>query len=395
MLDTMRRLYPRGPANRGICVDAGGAMLGPDCILVRRTRSGFRPIERGDAAGLQKCVLSADRDDDWLFRQCERIADALNKGEVALAQIHGLYIPVGELDERQLRSLATIRFAKSGFSLDEPRLPKGDPHGGEWTGGGGDSASADTPRLEPSGLAGLTEDNVPPQRLAQLTTIESGDGFPSGGNTQPLPQWTTIESSDTSPTGAAINGTGAARAADEARLRYEMGSPGAPPAAGPAETAGGANGGTAATGGGAAASLHVPGRDAINPDYSIENLLFNVLPTGGIFFIGGTASRALGRALEKTGIARLLGVEAHHIVAWRAKRAEPAQAILDGFKVDRNSAPNGAFLQKEVHQSLHNNEYYDAVNDLLATAVTKAEALEILEAIRSALEAGEFPGMLP
>jgi len=33
----MRRLHPRGRESRGVAVDADGAMLGPDCVLVRRT----------------------------------------------------------------------------------------------------------------------------------------------------------------------------------------------------------------------------------------------------------------------------------------------------------------------------------------------------------------------
>jgi hypothetical protein len=35
MLD-MRRLHLRGAANRGICVDVEGAMLGPHCVLVNQ-----------------------------------------------------------------------------------------------------------------------------------------------------------------------------------------------------------------------------------------------------------------------------------------------------------------------------------------------------------------------
>src|ERR1700722_11255603 len=97
MIENMRRLHPRGAANRGICVDAKGAMFGPDCVLVRRTPAGFRAIEYEAAIAVQKCALGANVDGDWLLRQCQRIADALNKGEIALAQIYGLRIPVGEL----------------------------------------------------------------------------------------------------------------------------------------------------------------------------------------------------------------------------------------------------------------------------------------------------------
>ncbi|HZK91188.1 MAG TPA: hypothetical protein VFC56_13665 [Stellaceae bacterium] len=66
-------------------------MLGPDYVLVRRTPRGFQPIDRDDALQAQKCLLDSDRDEDWLFRQCQRIADALDKGEVALAHLRLAY----------------------------------------------------------------------------------------------------------------------------------------------------------------------------------------------------------------------------------------------------------------------------------------------------------------
>ena len=42
MLATMRRLHSRGPESRGVAVADGGAMLGQDCVLVRRNPAGFR-----------------------------------------------------------------------------------------------------------------------------------------------------------------------------------------------------------------------------------------------------------------------------------------------------------------------------------------------------------------
>ncbi len=53
MFDNLRRLSPRGPDNRGIAVDADGAMLGPDCVLVCRTAWGYRCIAPEQAAALQ------------------------------------------------------------------------------------------------------------------------------------------------------------------------------------------------------------------------------------------------------------------------------------------------------------------------------------------------------
>ena len=78
MLQTMHQLYPRGAANRGICVDAEGAMLGP-MVLVSRTGRSFRAIDRDKAFMLQKCLPHFDRDRDWLFHPCQRIATALKK----------------------------------------------------------------------------------------------------------------------------------------------------------------------------------------------------------------------------------------------------------------------------------------------------------------------------
>jgi hypothetical protein len=142
MFDMMRRLHLRISENRGIAVDAEGAMLGPDCTLVRRGTRGYRSLAREDAAVLQDLLLGDLGDPDWLFGQCGRIARSLDRGELALAQIYGLRIPIAEFDEMRLTRLAIAApFIKAGFNPDEPRVPKGDPRGGQWTseGGGGEA----------------------------------------------------------------------------------------------------------------------------------------------------------------------------------------------------------------------------------------------------------------
>lgn len=191
----MRRLHPRGAATRGICVDRDGAMLGPECVLVQRTPAGFRSIDRDGALAVQKCAFDDDHDADWLFRQSQRIADALNKGEVALAQIYGLRIPIRELDDRQLKRLGTVRFAKWSFNPNEPRIPKGDPHGGEWTTGTDSGigapltspspASADSDNADGGGGSVspiLQLDAVPADDSSTATDDDSGSGGSSGGS---------------------------------------------------------------------------------------------------------------------------------------------------------------------------------------------------------------------
>src|ERR1700753_3943999 len=65
------------------------------------------------------------------------------QGEIALAQIYGLRIPVAELNDRTLYRLALIDIGKAGFNPDEPRIPKGAPHAGEWTTGSSGDAGTD------------------------------------------------------------------------------------------------------------------------------------------------------------------------------------------------------------------------------------------------------------
>lgn len=136
MLPAMRRLYPRGAANRGVCVDADGAMLGPNWLFVERKTSGYQTAPRIASRDVQKALLVDQREPDWLYEQGRRIADALNRGEIALAQIYGLRIPIDAIDGQKLKQLAVIAtLAKTGFNPDEPRIPAGEAGGGEWTTG--------------------------------------------------------------------------------------------------------------------------------------------------------------------------------------------------------------------------------------------------------------------
>jgi hypothetical protein len=182
MFEHMRRLHPRGAASRGVCVDAEGATLGPDCILVRQTATGYRELEREEAATVQRVVLDDGLGPDWLFDQSRRIAQALSSEQIALAQIYGLYIPINGLDDRQLRRLASI--AKAGFNPDEPRFPKGDPHGGEWTGGEDGGNGTTSPVGSSSSvtlLADMTADAGGVDGGSQNGESSSGDATDPGG----------------------------------------------------------------------------------------------------------------------------------------------------------------------------------------------------------------------
>jgi hypothetical protein len=187
VFDSIRRLHPRGPLNRGVSVDADGAMLGPDCALVRRTAQGYRSILRNEANALQALVCCEPHDPDRLYRTCERIAEALEHDQLTLAQIYGLHLRIDELGVHQLRGLAKFaRVTKAGFNPDEPRIPAGDPHGGEWT-TGGDAAAGASDLTEPPGHDGAAD--------------SAGDGG-GGGDDAPMTVDPGYGGSDAPPSGS-------------------------------------------------------------------------------------------------------------------------------------------------------------------------------------------------
>src|SRR5260370_11125472 len=150
----MRRLHPRGPSSRGMTVDVEGAMLGPDCVLVRRTPEGYRCATPEEAAGIQALLGGRVDDRDWLFRQCRRIAKALADRNIALAQIYGMGIPIIELDGGRLKKLASAaRFIKANFDPDQPRDADG-----RWTDEG--STASGTPSAATPGMSPQSNDAV-------------------------------------------------------------------------------------------------------------------------------------------------------------------------------------------------------------------------------------------
>jgi hypothetical protein len=173
MYEVMRRLHPRGTASTGITVDPDGAMLGPDCILVRRTANGYRCVSPGEAGALQEFLFRDGMESGWLFGQCRRIAKALDGQEIALAQIFGLRIPLDGLDREGLRQLAfAAPFIKANYNPDEPRIPAGQPGGGEWTTGNAAETPAPVPSARENGGAASPEPDgrvAPPLVPAQVT----------------------------------------------------------------------------------------------------------------------------------------------------------------------------------------------------------------------------------
>ena len=80
-------------------------------------RRGYCSIDAAEAVALQENASGAMAAMPIrLFRQCRRIAKALDNHDVALAQIYGIYLPLGDLDAEQRKRLALAApFTKAGF----------------------------------------------------------------------------------------------------------------------------------------------------------------------------------------------------------------------------------------------------------------------------------------
>jgi hypothetical protein len=128
----MRRLYRRGKDARGLVIDRDGVMLGPDCVLIEHSGGDYRMVWRSGLRWLARDTLGSAPGLERLPIVLDRIAVALAAGDLVKAQLLGLEIPLGELDDRRLRRL---RFAadllKAGFDPSQARDERG-----RWTSDG-------------------------------------------------------------------------------------------------------------------------------------------------------------------------------------------------------------------------------------------------------------------
>jgi hypothetical protein len=113
------------------------------------------------------------------------------------------------------------------------------------------------------------------------------------------------------------------------------------------------------------------------------------------------SSARLAANMRAAGMAQPPDTAAHHIVAGKARAAEPARAVLRRFGIDLGDAANGVFLRANqgvsstgagaTHSTIHTKVYYEQVNRRLSRAMSRQEVLQELENIRRALLAGAFP----
>jgi hypothetical protein len=112
--------------------------------LLSRAGGRFRPRPRHHLTRLLTKAYRTSIDTGSVTKGLQAVADALNDGEIARAMIAAVQLKLPPLDwHGAVRILRTENaLAKYDFNPDEPRLPAGQPGGGEWTTGGGSSSEA-------------------------------------------------------------------------------------------------------------------------------------------------------------------------------------------------------------------------------------------------------------
>ena len=167
---TTYRLAPRGPGSRGLVCDREGAMLGPAPLISPVSGPGGRRVFQAVAAERLGEILKAAYGPDFDLALAERtsqlqaIARALTENRMADALIGAVHLRLPELSEAAVQRLAAL----AKYSPDQPRVPKGNPDGGQWTREGGAGGNAAGPVRPSRSLAQLISYAMPrsPSRSA-------------------------------------------------------------------------------------------------------------------------------------------------------------------------------------------------------------------------------------
>ena len=143
------RLVDRGGA--GLSCDPNGISLGGFPLASADSSGGSRRyivMALGKLGDVLSAAYGPQRADEVQRRHrgLRRVASALEADDLALAGIEAVMLALPELGADAMAKLASLADLEKGGDawLDEPRLPAGEPGGGQWTSGGG-TASAELP----------------------------------------------------------------------------------------------------------------------------------------------------------------------------------------------------------------------------------------------------------
>jgi hypothetical protein len=192
-------------------VNGDGAFIGRGVPLLQRDTLGrWKPRDQAVLERLLSKGYGVSVELGWRETQLRHVAAALNDGDVALACISLLRMQLPPLPSaghaRAMAAADGLLVKDNPDWEDEPRVPAGNPDGGQWTGEGGDSNSDADAQIEPAAAqvdetrakkerfvdAHLSDAQavagrlgVPVENILGLSALESGLGtsrFASEGN---------------------------------------------------------------------------------------------------------------------------------------------------------------------------------------------------------------------
>jgi len=150
------RLAKRGAA--GLSCDVDGVTLGPVPLITpirnqnKTSRQRYKLRPAGEVARAIALAYGAVADDGIEARLAGlgRVAKALDRGEDALAAIIAVHLRFPGIAADGMAKLAAAHDLRK-YDPDEPRVPAGNPDGGQWTseGEGNDSDTEDLVKLPP------------------------------------------------------------------------------------------------------------------------------------------------------------------------------------------------------------------------------------------------------
>ena len=155
---TRHGLASRSSESRGLVCDQDGAMLGAAPLVFPVSGPGggrvFQAVATERLGEILKAAYGPDFDLALAERtsQLQAIARALSENRMADALIGAVHLRLPELSEEAVGRLATL----AKYSPDQPRVPKGNPGGGQWTREGGAAAPAN-PLLVPLSATQVAE----------------------------------------------------------------------------------------------------------------------------------------------------------------------------------------------------------------------------------------------
>jgi hypothetical protein len=167
-LARMYRLTPRGGG--GLACDTAGVALGAaELARVGADAAGRRRRQVQPPQGLRRIVSAAcgPQPEDVilrLHRGLSRAAAAIEAGDLCLAGIETVLLRLPDLTSSALAKLAEVAELEKGRTAwqDEPRVPAGQPDGGQWTTAGG-AGGAPTIRAKPAAPVSPHVSAAPPE----------------------------------------------------------------------------------------------------------------------------------------------------------------------------------------------------------------------------------------